>query len=293
MSGLDKNFDFENAADKIMIAASDIKAIISDEMYNALLADNVADKLAEALELLRYAMAPMVIYHNMIWIQLRVSNSGITTVKSNDETTAYKYQTDEAKDNLLISHGIFLKELIDFLNANALAEGFISWKNSDQKKAFDALLIKNYREFDMYFNTEGNAAFFVRSRVFQQEAFDEINAHIKIAELLAAQTPDTFKLGRVKKALAYITISKALFEWDNYFLPTTIRRAIASETTKSSSNEDIKQKLSAKYRNMADGILLSIDNDKAVEKQSAESPNDPISTHGYVPDRNDKFISMI
>jgi hypothetical protein len=311
ISGFDKAFDNENINDSLIIAANDIRGVlIPVELYDALIdsmepiaegetaPDNAAE-VAEALEGLRFCLAPLAIYHHYIWLQVRISNNGITTYQSNDERVAFKYQNDEAKESLLVRFGVFFKEFIDYLEENIpetidedATDIFSIWATSDQKKELDALLIKNYRDFDNYFQTEGSAAFFIRSRIFQQEAFDEINAHIKIKPLLEAEEKDEALIRKLKKALAYLTVSRAVFDWDNYFLPVTIRRSIANETTQKTTYEEVKQTLSAKYRTFAEGILRSIDIQKQADKAAADAPEKVINIPAPEVKKTDKHYFM-
>jgi hypothetical protein len=320
ISALDIKLDAENIDDSIIIAANDIRGVlIPKELYDGLIdseivadppadppeepADN-AEQIAEALERFRYCMAPLAIYKHFIWLQLRISNNGITTYKGKDETTAFKYQADEAKQNLLIRFGVFFKEFIDYLEENipdpaeaVPAEGesytniFSYWANSDQKKEIDALLINSYREFDNYFQTEGDAAFFIRSRLFQQEAYDEINAHIKISPILEAETRDEPLIRKLKKASAYITLARAVFDWDMSYLPVTVQRIIISVNSK--EYEDTKRELSAKYRNIATDILKGIDIKNDADKAATDYPDEPVTIKSPEVKQSDKFYSML
>jgi hypothetical protein len=323
ISGFDKGFDVENINDSLIMAANDIRGVlIPAELYDALIDSEIpieetdppadppveppdnADQIAEALERLRFCMAPLAIYKHFIWLQLRVSNNGITTYKGQDETTAFKSQMDEAKESLMTRFGVFFKELIDYLEENIPdpaeeepAEGetyeniFSYWANSDQKKELDALLIKSYRDFDNYFQTEGNAAFFIRSRIFQQEAFDEINAHIKIAPIIDAETKDEAKIRKLKKALAYLTISRAVFEWDISLLPLLVQRVIIGVNSK--EYEETKRELSAKYQNYAYYILKGIDIQNEADKAETDSPDEPVSLTTPEVNKHDKHYLML
>jgi len=301
VSGIDVTLKLENINSSMIVAANDIREIISPEMYDDIIDkmttpptdEDEAKKYAEVLELLRFAIVPLALYHHFIWLQIRVSPNSITTYKTDKETTAFKYQTDEARESLLISYGLFTKELIDSLDSDK--ETFTAWAESPQSTAFNNLLIKTYRDFDNCFQTEGNAAFFIRSRVFQQEAYDEINAHIKIKTILDATTPDPVMISKLKRALAYITVSRAISEWDNYYLPSTLRRNMANDASNNPrlTSEDVKDKLSFKYRNMAESVLRGMDIKTKADSQVPDKPSEYNPCEKRRHNENDKFVSMI
>jgi len=246
------------------------------------------------VELLRYAMAPLTFYRAFIWLQLRVSNNSITTYKSADEVTAFKYQIDDAKENLLLRYAAFMKELIDHLNANA--DIFTNWKDSNQQKALADLLIKDYRDFDNYILTDGDAAFFYRARVIMKEAQDD-DIIPQVGDL--SKITDPKLISKLKKALAYLTIARAMYDWDDFYLPAPIRRLIPQKTSgsgstmgKTASHDSDKERLSFKYRNTALTILKAIDVQQKADKAENDYPDDPINIKSPHIDKDDKHYYM-
>jgi len=132
VSGIDATFDIENIENSIIQAQEDVTDYIgealmdiAEEHYNSV-NYNVADdqdaghiRLNKLVDLIRAAVAPTAINYHFIWLAIRVSNSGITTVKSSNETAAYKYQTDEAKSQLLQQSYSAITRLLAFLNKEA------------------------------------------------------------------------------------------------------------------------------------------------------------------------------
>ena len=326
LSSIDQNFDGENIKDSLILACNDVRQILPAALYDKLIASittppvdpvtdppsdppttNLADASKDAVELLRFAMAPLAFYRAFIWLQLRVSNNSITTYKSTDETTAFGYQVAEAKENLLLRYAAFMRELIDFLNSKE--DLFTDWKDSDQRKELNELLIKDYRDFDNYFLTDGDAAFFYRARVIMKEAQDEDIVPMvgKISVLLKPAAPaelDANKIRQVKKALAYLTVSRALFDWDEFYLPATLRRMLSQDSGKTSGNNNgsrsgkteppvsDKERLSAKYRNKAISILQSIDVQQEADKAEKDYPDEAISIKSVAIDKSDKHYFM-
>lgn len=294
LSGTDANLDIANFEDSCLLAANDVRELISDAMYKKIVAVKTTvptespEKWTKSLEYLRYAMAPLVVLHQFIWLQLRISNNAITTYKSNDETTAFKYQTDEAKESLLLRHGAFLKELIDFLEAEKTI--FTDWSASEQRATLQASLIKSFREFDKYYNTSGDAAFFIRSAIIRKEIQDEdLQSFVgSFADL------DAVSQNKLKRALAYLTVSRACIEWDYYFLPMPLKRTINNEYSLKNGKEIeiVKKEISGKYKSLAASILETISIQKEADKQELETPEEEIKITSYKPSASDKHYFM-
>jgi hypothetical protein len=126
-SQVNLNFDIANIQSSLSLAANDLKDVVGDEVYAAMLTfynegtfnptgATLGDKLVNAF---RPALANLALYHHFIWLQLQISNSGINVAKGENVTSAYKYQTDEAKDKLLQTAWIETNNLINVLNAEA------------------------------------------------------------------------------------------------------------------------------------------------------------------------------
>ena len=106
MSGVDLRIDLENIASSLARIPNDLIEIIGKSVYDEMMKHYETPKTEnteiwdELVKLCQKAMFPMALYKHFIWLQIRVSNGGVTTFKGTDETTAYKYQTDEAKESL-------------------------------------------------------------------------------------------------------------------------------------------------------------------------------------------------
>jgi len=295
ISAIDAALDIENIDSTALLAANDVKEIISTAMYDAIIDAKTntpstnSEEWAEVLERLCYAMAPLTLYHHFIWLQLRVSNSGITTMKGQNETTAFKYQTDEGKESLLNFYAAWTKELIDYLEEKKSI--FTQWNSCTQRTETQALLIKDYREFDKIYNGEGNAAFFYRSRSIQKEIQDELVPHIgAIAETTPAAT-----LTKLKRALVYLTLSRCIVEWDYMYIPAPVKRAINNEMSLKSGSEvqNVKERVSAKFKNIAESSINTIDLKNNADKQEADNPDDDIVITPVLASATDKHVLMM
>lgn len=298
ISGIDAAFEPENIADSLIMAGQDVKMLIPAALYDKLcetlpLLNN--EVWTEARERLRYCMAPLAFHKHFIWLQLRVSSNSITTVKSNSETTAFKYQADEAKENLLLRHGVFFKEMIDYFNEQA--DIITEWKTSDEKIELDSLFIKSYRDFDKHYNTNGDAAFFIRSRTIQQEAMDEANAFTNLANVDKAVAPDRDEvlILKLKKAIVYLTISRCIAEWADEYLPLPLRKNISEDTakTKGATTDSTKTNLASKYATFAKSFLIDVQNRQAVKKSAIDAPGAPVVLSTETINIAAKFYSSI
>lgn len=295
LSAVDASLDIKNFDSTALLAANDVKEIISTAMYNAIIASktnapsNNTTEWNEVIDLLCYAMAPLTVYHHFIWLQMRVSNNSITTFKGQNETTAYKYQTDEGKESLLNFYAAWMKELIDYLEEKK--DIFTQWGSCTQRTETQALLVKSYREFDSYYATEGNAAFYFRSRKIQKEIQDDDLKQFVGAISYASADIQT----KLKRALVYLTLSRCMLEWDYAYLPAPIKRTINNEMSLKSGKEvdTAREKVSGKFRQMAENILLKIDLKNNADKQAVDNPDDDITIDPVIAKPTDKHALMM
>lgn len=132
ISGIDAAIDLQNIKSGLAQAAVDVKDIVSPEVYQLYIAyqdmtqgqiDALTPEyktlLDELTAFIRVPLAALAMYHHFVWLTIRVTNSGVVTTKSNNETAAYKYQTDEAKSALLQRAYAGFSDAIDFLTQKA------------------------------------------------------------------------------------------------------------------------------------------------------------------------------
>jgi len=312
LSGIDITFDIDNIKDSLVIAAKDVIEVISEAVYSDLLAkietdpedEDDAAKYEEAIQLLRYCLVPLAMYHHFPILQVRVGNNGLTTPKSDNETAAYKYQVDELRENMLLRHGVYLKELIDYIDANADSdkEIFKDWIDSDAQAEQKKLLITSYKEFDKYFRIDGDAGYFMRIReILKDITMQKIEPFTgSISDILAADPPDAVLLAKIKKALAYYTVSQTVFEWDYYYMPAPVRRAAKdimqanpNSSIKNNPGESDKSYLMARFKNVADGIMRDVENYLAAKKISDAAPLDDVVLPSIEQDASDSYIFMM
>jgi hypothetical protein len=252
------------------------------------LGDTVNDKLVNAF---LSPLANMALYHHFIWLQLHISNSGVTVVKTERETSAYKYQTDEAKDKLMQTAWIETSNLIDFLNENKA--DLSVWTESDQYKELGNLIYTNYKDFDKYHSIDKNAAFYVRIRFIISEIIKEY-IQPRIANPFAIT--DEVKIIKVKRFLAYQAIAEALLRLDPMHLPISIRQSITNNmTNKHDDFTFVKEKLRANIANKAANYLRELDVYTSAQVADADVPEGETQYTPYEAntDSDRKFFSAI
>lgn len=250
-SPVDQSYNIDNIRSSLDLARDDLVDVISQAVYDRMLTyfndpNPVHEINAELVLLCQRAMIPLGLHHHFIWLQLRISNNSITVVKTNDETAAYKYQTDEAKDELLKSAWSNINILIAFLNRNP---SITEWTTSDQYSILQELLFPSYKEFEKYYGIDRNAAFFIKTRFIQQDILiDEVIPRFgKVSEISDAQL-----LIKLKRAVSFRMIAQAILRFDAFWLPTSIRKDVTSEVRKRSINSVTDQFLKENMSNALD-----------------------------------------
>lgn len=143
VSGVDVGFDQDNIESGKRRAASLVKVIVSDEVWDLMINHfnsehyNVAEQsneiymlLDELVEYFQFPLANFIFFFHFIWLQLRIGNDKITL--TDKENSPYKYQEDEAKEQLLETAYEGMNDLIAFLNKNATK--WTAWKAATNYK---------------------------------------------------------------------------------------------------------------------------------------------------------------
>lgn len=273
LSGIDLKFDIENIQSSLDRVPNDLLEVIGAKVYADMIAHFEEPKTEnteiwdELLSLCQKAMFPMAVYKHFIWLQLRVSNKGVTTFKGDDETTAFRYQTDEAKESLLDAWSDFVSQIIDHLNANK--DVITNWPLSDQYAAQNNSLFKDFREFSKIANIRpADAAFFLRiSDMLLDIADDEVASMLgDISDLDNTAS----KYRKAQKYAAMRAMSIAAVQFDISAMPKPMRQVLLNEiNTKNSRGFDYaKQNLAGHYKQQAESWLQKLSDDLAAEAES-------------------------
>lgn len=262
MSGVDLKLDLENIRSSLDRVPNDLIEIIGKTVYDDMMAHYTTPKTTDVpvwdtlVELCQKAMFPLALYKHFIWLQIRVSNGGVTTYKGTDETTAFGYQTDEAKESLLDTWGDFISQIIDHLNGSK--DVITNWPNTDQYKAQVNQLFTGYREFSKVANiSPADAAFYIRvADLISDIIIDEVEPMLKVADL--ERTDSKFR--KAQKFIAFRALSLSAIQFDVTAMPKPIRQVALNEmNSKNSQGFDfVKGKLSAHYKQEAENWLQKL-----------------------------------
>ena len=288
MSGVDLKLDIKNIQSSLDRVPNDLIEIIGLTVYNEMIAHYTTPKITNVaiwdtlVELCQKAMFNLALYKHFIWLQIRVSNGGVTTFKGTDETTAYKYQTDEAKETLLDSWGDFVSQIVDHLNANK--DVISAWPLTDQYKAQANQLFTGFREFCKVANiSPADAAYYIRvCDLISDITTDEVKPMLKVADLVKTDS----KFRKVQKFVAFRTLSLSATQFDVTAMPKPIRQVALNEmNSKNAQSFDfVKGRLSAHYKQEAESWLQKLSDSIKADAVSASGDEYKAITHTvYLP----------
>lgn len=268
VSGVNLSFQYDNIKSRLTQTAVAMQKALGAETYEEIVsastAENASDTEKLALDYLKRAMLNFSFYHHLIFIAVRISNDGVTTKKSDDETTAFKYQTDELKISLVESAWFWMDQLYELLNANA--EAFTDWQESDQKKQLKALLVEP-ADFTYTFGIDSFYFFVLCMPLIRKVIEEDITGRIKLSDIaIAAQDSEALKAIKseinlfVKKAIVYRTLSLACKLYSFYELPSPLRKLADNEIHKGQTSEDyVKNSVAVMLSNNADSMLQKLE----------------------------------
>jgi hypothetical protein len=296
LSGIDLKLDLENIQSSLDRVPNDLLEVIGPLVYADMMShfdtpktDNVA-VWDELVELCQKAMFPMAIYKHFIWLQLRVSNKGVTTFKGDNETTAYRYQTDEAKESLLDAWSDFVSQIIDHLNANI--DVITNWPNATQYAAQNNSLFKDFREFSKIANIRpADAAFFLRiSDMLIDIAGDEVES---ILGPIADLDDSNSKFRKAQKYAAFRAMSLSAIQFDISAMPKPMRQVLLNEMNNKNNQgfDYAKKNLAGYYKQEAESWLQKISDDLAADAES-ESLDEIKELPGIVYSGSDKIAGI-
>lgn len=295
MSGVDLNLDMENIRSSLNRVPNDLIEIIGLSVYNEMIVhfetpkETDVDVWDELVSLCQKAMFPLALYKHFIWLQIRVSNTGVTTTKNDNETTAYKYQTDEAKESLLDSWGDFVSQIIDHLNANV--DVITQWPLTEQYAAQSNSLFKDYREFCRVANIRpADAAYYIRvSDIINDITADEVEPVIDVSELEATDK----KLRKAQKFVAFRALSLSAIQFDISAMPKPMRQVMLNEMNgkNAQSFDFVKKNLSGHYKLQAEEWMQKLTNDILADEESASDDLEKVIDR-TVYDSDDKAVGI-
>ena len=268
VSGVNLSYQYDNIKSRLTQTAVAMQKALGLKTYEKIVSFSTAvdpsntEKLS--LDFLKRAMLNFSYYHHLIFIAVRISNDGVTTKKANDETTAFKYQTDELKISLVESAWFWMDQLYELLNTNA--EAFTDWQESDQKKQLKALLVEP-ADFAYTFGIDSFYFFVLCMPLIRKVIEEDITGRVKMSEIAIADTDSEAAKAikteiylLIKKAIVYRTLSLACKLYSFYELPSPLRKSADNEIHKGQTTEDyVKNSLAGMLSNNADSMLQKLE----------------------------------
>lgn len=270
LSGINATFEFDNIQSSLVRSAKDVQKIIGPEAYSKIADsyddENISKPIKESLDYLQRAILHFAFFKHLIFLAVRIGNDGVTTKKNNDETTAYKYQTDEIKVSLIETAWFWMDNLIDTIES--ASDDFPSWNASEEKKRISDVIIAS-SDFAFIYGID-SMYFFMKCAPLARKVVDEdITPRVKISNLAIheSDSPEVLKIKSetmllLKKAIVYKTLSLACRIFSYYELPSPLRATIDNEYSSGSSSsgeEYIRTKVAGIIESQASEIFLKIE----------------------------------
>ena len=251
ISGMNLSLEYDN-----MKVARQIPATISQAVYD-LLTNGYLNTTARpvdepAIDYLQRAMLHFAIYEHKIYLILNISNDGITTRKTDTDTTAFKYQTDELQDNLLTTAWFWMNELIRYLEEH-LAD-YPEWEQSDERNSFIELPV-DLTDFNRWVGVElagGEFFMLMAAWIIREVWIDCVKSRIK----------DPVKTDARARAVCYEVMGRACERLAYQCLPSPIRRDIDNEMGKNHRaqvDRYIRERIAGTYLQKAAGYWSAVD----------------------------------
>jgi hypothetical protein len=291
ISGMSLSLEYENVESSLMKVARQVPATISQAAYNRLtnayLSGNPADPDKTAIDYLQRAMLHFTIYEHKIYIMLNVSNDGITTKKTDTETTAFKYQEDELIDSLLSTAWFWMNELIRWMEA--YLSDFPEWENSDERKSYEELPV-DLNDFNKWVGVDlAGGEFFMMSAswIIREVWIDCVKSRLK----------DPEKTDAVARAVCYEVMGRACERLAYQCLPSPIRRDVDNEMGKNhraQADKDIRERVAGKFLKKASSYWNAVDleiKQKRIESSQATVGSRPVMGKKRI-SPNDKFCYL-
>lgn len=273
ISGVNLSLEYSNIESSLVKTAAETASLLSEALYGRL-ADAFhsgvpSEAEAGAIDFLQRALLHFTLYEHLIFLIAQVSNDGVTVKKTENETTAYKYQTDELNNKLITTAWFWMNRLIRHLNAHAA--DFPEWTGSAQKAELDSLPV-DLPDFNKWVGVSASGGeYFMLSAgwIIREVWLDCVCSRIK----------EPAKTDAIARALCYEVMGRACQRLAYSCLPEPVRRDVDSEMGKShraQADRDIREHIAGKFLSKAGTYWNSLDMELkkaaiAEEKKTAQS----------------------
>lgn len=291
ISGMNLSLEYYNIESSLLKVGKQIPKTISQALYNRLVDKYINNSSSDiekpAIDYLQRAMLHFTIYEHKIYIILDVSNDGITTKKTDTETTAFKYQEDELVDNLLSTAWFWMDSLIQYLNDHI--DDFPEWEESRQKKDYDELPI-TLDDFNKWVGVEfaGGEYFIMYAGWIIREVW---------LDCVCSRDKEPSKTDAIARAVCYEVMGRACERLAYSCLPSPIRKDINNEMGKNhaaQADKNIRERVSGKFLSQANAYWNAVDLEykkKAIAGQKKTQLKKPIIGYSDIQE-DDKFVYL-
>ena len=138
---------------------------------------------------------------------------------------------------------------------------FKEWTSSGQYAAQQNQLFNGYKEFDTYFGINRSAAFYVKAATIINEVIED-DIVPRTGDISGVKVRGDERLSKkIKKYVAYRTMSVAAIRMDYFSLPESLRKDVGNEYKQKSltSEKTMREKTAQVIGNQAKGYLEEID----------------------------------
>lgn len=267
VSGVDASINFSTLNSSAISAKKQVVNILSTGVYKELV-----KKESEEKEMLQLAVGNLTMANELPFDVLR---------KRKAEIDVYKYEMEKMQRAYIDNYFNAMDSLISFLENNK--EDQIKWKETPYCKLRNNLKIKSTDEFNLLYPIDNSYLFFFRTIPIQHEILDDT-----LSDYFVRCDNKEELTGRLKRALAQLTVATAIHRFDIIELPATIRNLYEDSTSQrqAASEQSRLLDLSADLAKSAMEIMRNVD----ISLAQTETGNIETETSFNLPD--DKIYLM-
>jgi hypothetical protein len=244
ISGMNLSLEYDNIESSLCKTAVDVVNIIPQALYDRLVdayrSGVAVEPVLTAINYLQRAMLHFTLCEHLIFIITQVSNDGVTVKKTDTETTAWKYQTDELNNKLITTGWFWINQLIKWLDEHL--SDFPEWDGSPQKSDRDALPV-TLSDFNKWVGvtTTGGEYFMLCAGWLIREVW---------MDCVCARLQEPERTDAIVRAVCYEVMGRACRLLAYACLPEPVRRDIDNEMGKNhraQADRDIREHVAGKF----------------------------------------------
>lgn len=252
VSGVDSSTMLSEMQGSYERAKQTIVSVIGQALWDVLktqfASQDADEKKDKAVAYLQGALGNRTYYHHLIFKVVG---------KKKEQVSFYKYEIQAMQENYLDAYWSYMDQLLTLFTSDT--QTFQGWTETKMYKTLNELLIKTAADFSEYCGLDGSDYFFNRTIHLQLQVSDTDLASRQITAATYAEKP---KLERnIKRAIAYRTTARAIFQFDYPDLPRSLRNDIFNEFSKNKGAQEthVKEAISQLFHRQADEYWNLID----------------------------------